>query len=284
MGQPVGNLDQKMVADIMTQRIIHLLEMVEIDQRDGKADAGAGERLFGQQQMVHHRAAVGEAGQGVAMRLFPYGVPHDQTGNDLIVAVDDEADHQQRNRDHAPPHHQLVKAAEQYHGKCGGQDAHDQNGDRGSFYTGQAMGDAGRPEDQRHGNEYLVFKCVGCHDKDRPEAQEGHDADRKQAEIAQQFSRGAPELLMVGKPHPHDHPDQAGQCKYSHPGIIDDRHAFVRGQDHHCQKIEDGDQIQHRHVSHCPSQLHILDRGLDFRRNFRGQPRSLPEQRPFFPE
>ena len=120
--QSVGDFNQQLIPDIMPESVIDLFEVVEINQGYGKAAAVTGERLFCPSQVVHHRAAIGETGQHIAMRLFPDGLAHDQAGNDLVIAINDEPDHQQRDRDHAPSHDHLVKVANQYHRYGGGHD------------------------------------------------------------------------------------------------------------------------------------------------------------------
>ena len=71
-----------------------------------------------------------------------------QAGDDLVVTIDDEPDHQQRDRNHASPHDHIIKTANQYHRNGRGDDADNQNRNGCLFQTGQTMGDTGRTEYQ----------------------------------------------------------------------------------------------------------------------------------------
>ncbi len=63
--QPIRHLAEKRVTDRVAQRIIDVLEPVEVDQEQGAAFApvgGVAQRLI---QRLAHQGAIGQAGKGV---------------------------------------------------------------------------------------------------------------------------------------------------------------------------------------------------------------------------
>ena len=66
--QATGGVHQQLVADIVAERVVERLEIVEVDQHQRPVPVMAGAAGQGAPQPVEHQAPVGQAGQGVVER------------------------------------------------------------------------------------------------------------------------------------------------------------------------------------------------------------------------
>ena len=67
---PLGHLDEQFVAELMTQAVVQVFEIVEVEPQDrvrvARAAFGIGDRLG---EPVHEQHPVGQAGEAVEKRL-----------------------------------------------------------------------------------------------------------------------------------------------------------------------------------------------------------------------
>ncbi len=100
--QPRADLSQDLVAGVMAEAVVDLLEAVDVDEQRGRADAQAPctrEHLLG---TVEHERSIGKVGQGIVQGAVGElaGLLVDQAPCSTARARQDAIDEQQKQRDH----------------------------------------------------------------------------------------------------------------------------------------------------------------------------------------
>ena len=69
-GEPLGQLDQQLVPEVVPERVVDLLELVQVQHQDDRLGARARRRGEGLPGPVHEQGAVGQPGERVVHRLL----------------------------------------------------------------------------------------------------------------------------------------------------------------------------------------------------------------------